>query len=490
MSGRKSTEVSGLLSNGEKTRKVSNEKLKQIIIECERSIKNDSGTYNETKNNILANKTDFSSDALNEFKEETGNIKKQLDSITKGIVDFNFNLNNINEQNAQLDNQLANLDVQTKNLYSAVRNKNDYCDKEYAQAAVIKGEYEQISRTKNQLGENAKTTKSNATIFTNNISSLSKQHSNLISEIEKINKKAASIVQIRQQVSEIKSFVSDAINEINKEDANKFMDLKWSSLLSSVEKFNGFGDSEIISSFDTLEQEISVFKSELLDKKNAFEKEKSETLSLINETEKLLTIDKFYDPIDYLQNENDANSFDLKEFLQTYMSNEYVSEISGEIEKANQYYKNEAFSDSKKIVGDVRKLINKTISYANIKQENMLKNVKLSMDIRNVMMDLNYKADTTIIGGNVSNGFKITCSVGEEIIDFDKIYVDDDGNPIVDIDHTESFNGSCNVKWENLQKEFINNGIFLNDVKKNGHSVIRKSTSQTTEVNQQNRSTQ
>ena len=101
----------------------------------------------------------------------------------------------------------------------------------------------------------------------------------------------------------------------------------------------------------------------------------------------------------------------------------------------------------------------------------------MAQDIRNVMRNLKYEASASIIDGDIRKGFRITCKVGDEIIDFEKVIIDDEGKVTMDIDHTESVNGTCGVKWTDLQREFAEQGIFVEDVKKNGASVIKKTQS-------------
>jgi hypothetical protein len=99
------------------------------------------------------------------------------------------------------------------------------------------------------------------------------------------------------------------------------------------------------------------------------------------------------------------------------------------------------------------------------------------------MRNLNYQVDASIIDNDITKGFRIKCKVGDEIIDFEKVLVDESGKVTMDIDHAESVSGTCGVKWNNLQQEFVQHGIFLRDVTKDGKSVIKRESEKINEGN-------
>lgn len=67
---------------------------------------------------------------------------------------------------------------------------------------------------------------------------------------------------------------------------------------------------------------------------------------------------------------------------------------------------------------------------------------------------------------------RVTSMVGDEIIDFDKIDIDDDGNYIVNIDHKESRSGTCGSSWKNIVAKMRSAGVPMTDVKKSGVSIL------------------
>ena len=73
----------------------------------------------------------------------------------------------------------------------------------------------------------------------------------------------------------------------------------------------------------------------------------------------------------------------------------------------------------------------------------MLQKAELAAAMQTVMADLRYDITMEIIDDNPNDGFRMVCSIGDEIIDFEKIDIDSDGKIIVDVDHQEARGGTC-----------------------------------------------
>ncbi len=492
MSGKKAGQVSNLLSKGEQTRKVSTDNFNEVLSSCEKEVNSLNSKLDEIKIESLNIKCEFSTEALSEFGSETKMVLTQFNNINiddNGGGGCSSKLDSIKKENKKLNGELNILDKQAEVLRSSIRYKNDYCDAEYRQAQGIKSEYDKIATHRNALAEKAKQVKSLATLDFQNANSKLQARKNLLKQVEQINQKAKDIVALREKASDIKQFVDKSISEINIDNAKKFMPNALNDILQISSKLNTMNDNEVVSNFSKIEENISLFKNELLVKKEAFEKEKAQTLSSIDENNKLLVFDKYYNPLQYSKDPENTKPIDLTEFMTSYVDGQYLSEIKDGLMKAKVSFDKEDFATSQKISADVRVIIENAIAYANIKQENLLKNIMLATDIRNVMIGLNYKAKTSFIDDNLANGIRVTCTIGDEIIDFEKIYIEDDGNVVMDIDHTESVTGTCGTRWEDLQKTFLENDILLQDVKKNGSSILaRNKTSQIEQNNQQQRS--
>ena len=108
-------------------------------------------------------------------------------------------------------------------------------------------------------------------------------------------------------------------------------------------------------------------------------------------------------------------------------------------------------------------------------QEIMLKKIELAGAIQDVMDELRYDTDLQIINDNPNDGFKITCNIGDEIIDFRHVDIDKDGKIVVDIDHTEGKGSNCSGAWKDISKRLNEVGIPLTEVRMaNGASVLHQ----------------
>lgn len=474
MSGKKAGDVSSLLSKGHETRKISENNLNKTIKNCKQDIENAIKNCSQIENLIFNAKNNLTNEAISEFKSETDKINNKFNALSNTKYSNNFSLDSIEKTENQNKTRLAELDAETKRLQKVIKEKPHYCDPEYKEAQVVFNNIKDISNNRNNLANKTVRLKDGALKELANLKNIQKQQQSLISQIDSINKKAENIVALRQKSTEIKSFISTSINAINQTDANKFMPNEYTHITSLKDKINALNDNEVLKVFDGYEAEISAFSLELNNKKEAFEKEKSEVLDLINNNNELLTFDSFYDGLEYSRKKEDAQALHLIEYLNEYAKGEYVEDINKSIADCKVAFEKEDFAKVRSFTTTTRDLIEKAINYAKIKQENIYNNVTLSIDVNDVMVNLGYIVNSTIVGKNVSEGFRIECSVGDEIIDFEQILVNDDGQVELPINHTESVSGTCGHTWGQLQEAFLDKGILLKDVNKNGHSVINK----------------
>lgn len=66
--------------------------------------------------------------------------------------------------------------------------------------------------------------------------------------------------------------------------------------------------------------------------------------------------------------------------------------------------------------------------------------------------------------------------VGDECITFDRVTVVEDGKAIIDIDHKESTKGTCKASWVQIREKLSEEGLFLEDITKNGKSIFEPSS--------------
>ena len=109
-------------------------------------------------------------------------------------------------------------------------------------------------------------------------------------------------------------------------------------------------------------------------------------------------------------------------------------------------------------------------------QESMLKKTELAGAIQDVMDEMRYDTDLQIINDNPNDGFKITCRVGDEVIDFQRVDIDGDGKIIIDIDHKEGKGGNCANSWQDISRRLNEIGVPVTDVRTAHGSVLHRTS--------------
>ena len=137
--------------------------------------------------------------------------------------------------------------------------------------------------------------------------------------------------------------------------------------------------------------------------------------------------------------------------------------------------KKESFDATESELESLEKLIADASGYASQIHENKMKTIVNMLTIQQVMLDMNYDVNVIENPGK-EDGYCIECTAGDECIKFDKVTVVDDGRPVIDIDHKESTTGTCAGTWEDIRKNLSEEGLFIEDIKKNGRSIHAANT--------------
>ena len=181
----------------------------------------------------------------------------------------------------------------------------------------------------------------------------------------------------------------------------------------------------------------------------------------------LITEEGFVDAVDFSNDGNAAEKIKLFEYIPYYKECDAEQRYNDKCSKANRMMQAENFVEAKKMYEEAGNIASEARDMALELQESMIKKTKLTEAICDVMQnDLHYDVDITDINGHdCSDGLRLVCKAGDEIIDFTRIDYDDQGNPIVDIDHTESYTGNCRTSWKDITKALRENGIPITDVR-------------------------
>ena len=94
--------------------------------------------------------------------------------------------------------------------------------------------------------------------------------------------------------------------------------------------------------------------------------------------------------------------------------------------------------------------------------------------IIDTMHEMNYEVNADYVDNDPAKGTIIEATAGDEVIIFDKIQIDDNGNPIIELDHEEDVKGTCGRSIQKVVNNMRENGIFITDMKKGSNSVIYK----------------
>ena len=269
MSGRKSSEVSSLLSLGKKSKDEINRNLNNTFYQ-----------------NIEKNKYLFSS--LEDIEREIKDISLQIDSQIKdeiSINELNVILNRLKAEkekilNTKLDDfseelkkkkliedEFLSLERITTELERNITNKSHYCDEEYSEANSVVKRYEEGKKQLNLLLSKIlnKMQKNNEIFLNTKIT-----YQNIKKIKEEFALKTKNIINANNM-----ALIQDMFKNIDENIAKKFMSSEFTDLQKEYKTLN---QDNIESKFSVFKQKLEVFSQELLEKYNTyiFKKERAE----------------------------------------------------------------------------------------------------------------------------------------------------------------------------------------------------------------------
>lgn len=473
MSGRKSCEVVDLLEEGQKGRILTEHNLDSSIKSSCDNIRTIVLEINEVQKNVSCmDSLELSQDAKKMFGNNGVKNEQEYKNIKNKILNYRVALDMVNECERELkdlDNNNYNLDKEASRIRNSIKNKRDYCDKEYASAKKLNNMYNENKKARKMLDEKMRDAYFNVADIFRDIKIDKKSFDSYSKTIDEMN----VLAENRKRANELKSKISQEWKDIPEEWANKFSKEKYKELDSKLSNFLQQDDDTIINNVTSIKSEISVFSNNLMNKINTWKKEKSEAeqvAKLINDTINT----GYYDPIEYNVDGEDAEKIKLFVYVERYKSLGYKEKFLHNHAIAEKAMNDENFIEAKKYYDKALDIAIEAKDYALNLQENMIKKMELAAAIEAVMEELYYDPEVSIINDNPNDGFRIRCSAGDEIIDFNNINYED-GQPVVDIDHTEAVNGNCHKSWNDIVVKMREKGIPITDVTKNGISILKKS---------------
>lgn len=463
MSGKKAGEVISLLRSGARTRSAGMANFRRSLEEFMSVVPSNEQKANSLCTEIKNAELSFSDEARKECGDECKQLENRLKNLKADLKPVHYDTSYAKNIEAEYERQFSSLDSKADRIHDKVSSKSHYCDDEYRQAQGIISEYKSlVSKQKQTEAE-----------FKNKISASSQELSRAemyqeqLKEINNtalsIDSKAKDIVNLRKQAKAARSFIEKEVTSIEKNLAEKFLSEKYHSLLAEMEKFVKNSDSEIVSGFSLIQKKVSLFNQDLAEKHAEFIAAKTAAEKNINETYSLLTKDSFYDALEYAKKADKAEALHLFDFLNNYVSGEFVKEINDNFKKAKEALEQEDFNTVHTVLDKTVPIISSAAEKAALVQEENIRNIYNMTNLRDALMSLNYKVKMEMVEGKI----KITASAGDEKIIFEN---DDKGG--LDIDHHEGTPGGCPDTWKNIHKACKEHDFILPDVKKNGKSVI------------------
>lgn len=468
MSGRKSTEVVNLLSTGDQIRRevLSNEykRIDMAEKENEKILKE----IGNIKKELMKESNKIDEKVREKFKEEVELIENELRKIIKGckeIKELDFSM--INTQRNELEKIFENIEKEGDRLRQSVRNRYDYCNSEYYSAQQLVNQNQETKKRVIQLSQECLNT------LNKNKDNLKKYESDFINKNQL--EKRADDLKIRSNAQDYKETLEREFKEINREDAVKFVSYQYAELEKGISSFITLSANEINEGALSYFNNISKLKQELSNAKEIFELKKEKVNREFQDLQNYTSGQSFKDIEALLDSEEVLIS--LFDFQEKYSKNNIRENYYDMLRQIDQMIKNENFDEATKIIKNTDTLVKVEVDNAGKTYERMLQESEMCRKIIKATVAMGYDVDAGYIGGDIRNGYTVEAKLGDEIIDFDRILIDNDGNPVIDLDHEEGTSGTCGNTMKKLQNSLLDEGIFITDITKNGTSVIYKDKS-------------
>lgn len=477
MSGRKSSEVANVLASGEKVRQYSDNVIWRQIERDKSNIDDIAGKIENIKKS-LGQEIELSGEVTEIFGSKAEAIHEKYKELRRNILSKNIQLEMVNslvKELTSINEKERKTDVQADNIRRAIANKRDYCTPEYNQAKKLVQTYKQCRDGKQRIQDQMMGFADDASEMLHGVTASSRQVTSLKKQIIEMK----DIAQKRLASDEQREQLGSLLADIDKKIAIKFLAKEYDKLQKQVETMIASSDDVVLQGFSQLYGNITAFCSELNEKYEKWQKEKEDAESFLQSIRELEEV-SYYDPLDNYNNGENGKKESLYAYLKKYAGNdEYAAKASKLLAEAEKLIAKESFIDSMNSLREAKTIVLEARDKALKLQENMLQKTELAGLIMDAMVKMRYDTDLEILDGNPNNGYRVISRVGDEIIDFDKIDIDDNGEIILHVNHQESLSGTCGNSWQQIVPKMRAFGVPITDVKKNGVSLLSEPSSGT-----------
>ena len=479
MSGRKSGEVSSLLSLGKKSKDEINRNLNNAFNQNIKKNEELFSNLEDIEKEIKSINLQLDSQIVDEIsKSELMNVLNRLKIEKEKIL--NTKLDDFSEELKKkklIEDEFLSLERITTELERRIANKWDYCDEEYSEANSVVKRYEDGKKQLNLLLSKIlnKMQKNNEILLSTKIT-----YQNIKKLKEEFALKTKNIINANNM-----ALIQDIFENIDKNIAKKFMQSEFGDLEKEYRTLN---KDNIESKFSTFKQKLESFNQELLEKYNTFIFKKGRAEKILEELENLKDNFSLNNIEAYIKNKDDF--MDMYSFAETYRVNGISREKFEEnLKKIKGLMEKEDFDLAYSLTEQTSEILLSEQNSLSKEYERIIKQVEYSKKVAETGKELGYNIKISADENGVQDGINIKLTMGDEIIEFEP-RVDDNGNFSLGIDHTESVSGTCGNTMEKIKNSLQSNGIFIADILKNGSSVIyrdRKSVSKSVDRKERSR---
>lgn len=480
MSGKKDWEVVAVLKQGEDVRKTTDEIFSRAITDCYRqyrAILADVTSAKDSAQNKTATLNEAAEDMFgDEGRKLLGEFRRVKESLSNQPVTDKGNA--LIDELSQLDNELKTADAKAQEIRYSIESKtlHDwqgrlerwYCDEEYRQAEALVRTYENLRSRRIDIERRMKKLLSDARQTASATRADSSQLENLATQIANLNATA----QQRREADAFRQELRKALAAINNDYAEKFLPTDFATLRNSVENLISSNDASVLNSFQQQYANITDFQARLTKQVAIWQKQKDDAEALFTQLTKTAAED-FIAPVDLYSGKKNGQLINLFEYLNKFGGKDLGGKYAQQRDEAANLIRQEKFLESMSVMEKALDLVENARQEAVSLQESMQKKLRLAGTIGKVMRDLRYDGKTEFINGNPNDGVKIRCSIGDEVIDFQRVDIDENGNVVVNIDHQEGQGLNCAASWKDIAVRLTQAGIPLTDLHlENGRKIL------------------
>ncbi len=483
MSGRKASEVTGLLRNGENTRSALMNSLRDISKKAEHAIK---AVHDVEKRVALETKgaeLGLSDAARKEFPDAARQLEERWTAFTKScslskIAYKSKEYDKIMERYGQADEEADRLrsDLEKK-IRGQSMNDPWYCDAEYARAETIQKKYNKLAGEANALRNRYSGMISAAAVLQAGAYEKLEQAKALKKAAAELEERAKVMKALRERASEVKSRVRDEFEKIDSKLAEKFLSKEFGQLRTELKEFLGFADREIIKNCSSMLSKLAVFENTLRDAHGRYLEQQRLARAEIDSLLDRMNQKIYSHPEDEFKELEDPSRESLIGFLELYGKGRYVGQLGQMRSQAEDLFASERFDEARALARQAEKTVDEASAFAALTRVNRMKTIFNMLSIQQAMVDLHYDVRVEE-NADRDDGYRIECVAGDENILFERVAVVGNGEAVIDIDHKEAAKGTCGASWWEIRRRLSEEGLFLEDITKDGKSVLFAETEQ------------